>query len=114
MSEAENRAELLRLIQERPELPIIPMVDREVVADDCNAWWMGSWGHSEVTAYYMGRDYVHFKSDDEEEVLGDMVGCKYYETPDGTDITDLTDEEWNALYAAIPWVPCIVVYIETP
>lgn len=31
--------------------------------------------------------------------------------PDGRDITEISDDEWNELYASIPWTKCIVVYI---
>ena len=34
-------------------------------------------------------------------------------TPDGEDIYDLSDEEWDELYKSIPWIKCIVVYITT-
>lgn len=107
--------ELLNLIKENPELPIIPMVGTEVVADDCYSYWIGSWGRSEVTEYYVGREYVHFKDDDVENVLTDMVGCNYGQTKDGKDIwDDLSDEEWDELFKSLPWVKAIVVYIETP
>ena len=43
MSKAEN---LLQLIKENPDLPIVPMVDQEIVADDCCTWWIGKWGKS--------------------------------------------------------------------
>ena len=69
--------ELFKLMKENPELPVIPMVCEEVVSDDCSSYWMGSWGHSEVTEYYVGREKVHFKSDDVEDVLTDMAGCNY-------------------------------------
>ena len=105
--------EIIRLIRENPDLPIIPMVNEEVVADDSYTYWMGSWGRAEVTEYYCGEERVHMKDDDEEDVLADMVGCRYYCTKDGRDITDLTDEEWNELYASIPWTKAIVVYITT-
>ena len=105
--------QFLELIKENPELPIVPMVDSEVVADDCYSWWLAAWGRSEVTEYYLGRDAVHFKDDDEEDVLSDMVGCNYDCTPDGRDITEISDEEWDALYKSIPWVKCIAVYITT-
>ena len=105
--------EFLQLVKDNPELPIIPMVDQEVVADDNCTWWMGKWGNQKVTSYYMGRDYIHFQDDDEEDVLADMVGCKYYCGPDGRDITDLSDAEWNALYQSIPWTKAIVVFITT-
>ena len=104
--------ELLQLIKENPDLSIVPMVDSEVVADD-GGYWIGEWGYSEVTEYYSGREYIHFKSDDEEDVLKDMVGCDWYCDPQGRDITELSEEEWDALYASIPWVKCIAVYIVT-
>ena len=105
-----NTEELLKLIAENPNLPIIPMVDSEVVADDYG-YWMGAWGHAEVTEYYLGRERIHFKDDDEEDVLNDMVGCRYSHDKDGRDIYDLSDEEWDKLYKSVPWVKAIVVYI---
>lgn len=107
-----NAKELIRLIQENPDLPIIPMVNEEVVADDSYTYWMGKWGRAEVTEYYLGNNAVHFKDDDEEDVLADLAGCKYYRDPNGKDITELSDEEWDALYASVPWVKAIVVYID--
>jgi len=110
-----NTEELLKLIAENPDLPIIPMVGTEVVADDCSDYWIGSWGICRVDEYYIGRDYIHFKSDDLENVLADMTGCDYGKTKDGKDIwDDLEDEEWETLFDSLPWVKAIVVYIETP
>lgn len=106
------KPEIIKLIEENPDLPIVPMVDSEVVAEDCG-YWLGKWGICEVTAYYAGRERIHFKDDDEEDVLNDMAGCKYSHDPLGRDIYDLTDEEWDALYKSIPWTKCIVVYITT-
>lgn len=106
--------EFLKLVQENPDLPIIPMVDSEVVCDDTYTYWKGGWGRSEVTEFYEGEEAIHFKDDDEEDVLKDMVGCKYYCTPDGRDITDISDEEWGELYKSIQWKKAIVVYITTP
>lgn len=111
----EKTKELLDLIKANPDLPVIPMVDYEVVCDDCSTYWMGSWGNAQVDEYYIGNERVHFKSDDEESVLGDMKGCEYYKTKDGRDIIDdLTDEEWKELYESIPWKKAIIVYIGTP
>ena len=108
-----NTEELLKLIKENPNLPIVPMVESEVVADDCCNYWMGEWGTCEVTEYYLGREKVHFRDDDEEDVLMDLEGCRWCSTQDGRDIYDLSDEEWDALYKSVPWVKCIVVYITT-
>ena len=110
----EHRDKLLRLIQEHPDLPVVPMVEPDVVGDDSWGRWMGEWGNSYVTSIYMGNEHIHFKDyEDEEDVLSDMAGCQYYRTKDGMEITCLSDEEWNDLYASIPWTPCIVVNIDT-
>lgn len=102
--------DLVALVRENPDLPIVPMVDSEVVADDYG-YWMGKWGRCEVTEFYLGRENVHFKDDDEEDVLNDLVGCKYSHDSHGRDIYDLSDEEWDALYKSVPWRKAIVVYI---
>ena len=104
--------ELIKLIQENPELPIVPMVDSDVVCDD-GGYWMGAWGRCEVTEYYLGRERVHFRDDDEEDVLNDLAGCRYSHDLQGRDIYDLSDEEWDKLYQSVPWEKCIVVYITT-
>ncbi len=104
--------ELLRLIKENPDLPIVPMVDCEVVADDFG-YWLGKWGYAKLTEYYNGREYIHFRDDDEEDVLNDMVGCKYSYDKDGRDIYELSDAEWKTLYESLPWEKCIAVYITT-
>lgn len=42
-------SDLLELIKAHPELPIVPMVDSEIVCDDGCARWMGAWGPASVT-----------------------------------------------------------------
>ena len=107
------KPEIIKLIEENPDLPVVPMVDGEVVCDDSYQYWLGKWGRCEVTEYYLGQEKVHFRDDDQEDVLMDMAECKYCRDPQGRDIYDLTDEEWDALYKSIPWTKCIVVYITT-
>ena len=105
--------ELLKLIRENPDLEIVPMVDCEVVAEDFG-YWLGHWGSCKVTEYYSGLEYIHFKDDDAEDVLNDMVGCKYGCDKDGRDIyDDLSEEEWDEIFNSLPWVKCIAVYITT-
>ena len=104
--------ELLKLIKEYPNLPIVPMVDGEVCGSD-SSLWLGSWGDSELTEYYVGRECVHFKGDEIEGVLYDMDGCRYGYDKDGRDLDTLSDEEWDNLYKSLPWIRCIVVYITT-
>ena len=106
------KPKIIKLIEENPDLPIVPMVDSEVVAEDCG-YWLGKWGRCEVTEYYEGRERIHFKDDDEEDVLNDLGGCEYSHDPHGRDIYDHSDDEWAKLYNSIQWVKCIVVYITT-
>ena len=108
-----NIEQLLQLIRDNPDLPVVPMVDSEIVADDCYQTWIGKWGRSKVTDYYSGREYIHFKDDDIENVLRDLDGCKYCCDSQGRDIYDLSDDEWKRLYESLPWVRCIAVYITT-
>lgn len=108
-----NIDKLLELVRENPDLPIVPMVDGELVADE-GGYWMGKWGKCEVKEYYLGEEKVHFKGDDEEDVLCDMVDCNFCYTRDGKDIYDLSDDEWDKLYQNLPWIKSIVVYIEMP
>lgn len=104
--------EFLNLVKLNPDLPIIPMVNADVVGDDYGNW-IGEWGRAEVKKYYMGREKVHFlDEDDEEDVLSDLAGFKYCTYPEGRDIYDLPDDEWEKLYKSIPWADAIVVYIE--
>lgn len=41
--QADNLKELFTLIRKHPDLPIVPMVDADLVADDSGRW-LGSWG----------------------------------------------------------------------
>lgn len=60
---ASNTNELLRLIAENPDLPVVPMVDYEVVYEDCGRW-LGSFGSAYVGEYALFNDRYY---DDREE-----------------------------------------------
>ena len=108
-NEKENREELFRLMQENPELPVVPMVDYEIVADDSGRW-LGSWGSSYIGEYLIGEEQVHFREDDDpsevDKVLSERYGDDYY--------TDMTDEQEAEVYAGLPWVKAIIVNIDLP
>lgn len=103
-----NTTELLKLVQENPGLPVVPMVDAGIAWDDCG-YFMAAFGASEVDEYIISQrnDRVYFKSDDDVfEVLEHV----------------LSDEEFNALpqteaecrpyFEKLPWVKAIIVYID--
>lgn len=47
-----NTDKLIRLIKENPGLPVVPVVDGEIVGDDSYQYWLGHFGRSEVKGYY--------------------------------------------------------------
>lgn len=100
-------AQLLDLMKQNPHLPIVPMVDAEVVADDMYASWLGSWHSASIDKYYKGEERVYFYNElDMEDLLVETKGWDWLETS--------SDEEDLEAYRSLPWVKCIVVYITTP
>ena len=61
---------LLNLIKENPELPVVTMVDSDVVADDCGRW-MGKFGFCEVGEYTLYDDRYFEDRDDFKEAYYD-------------------------------------------
>lgn len=105
----ENAKRLLALIEENPDLPIVPMVDAEICGDDYGTY-MGGWGAARVDEYIItaNDETVIFKSDD--DVFDTLERC-------------LTEAEFEALpepeaecrpaYEALPWTKAIIVDIVT-
>ena len=109
-TQKERLDELFKLINENPELPILPMVDSEIVADDGYARWTGSWGSSEIDEYYITNEKVHFKDADDWEEIADVLSSEFgYDVYDG--MSDTTAKE---VYNNLPWIRAIVVNIDLP
>jgi hypothetical protein len=53
----------LKLVRKNPTLPIVPMVDSDIVAEDCG-YWMGAFGSASVGEYACYDDRFF---DDREE-----------------------------------------------
>ncbi len=108
--ERENREELFRLIKENPELPIVPMVDADIVCDDCD-YWLGAWGRAEVDEYFISEraERVFYKSDgDVFDVLERHLSDEEFEAlPE-------SEEECRPYYDKLPWIKAIIVYINLP
>ena len=105
MSQQENLRELFALIEANPNLPIIPLVDSEIVAD-CNLQrWCGSWGSASVKEFLPGSERIFFRDDedwDEIEAAINDVGPK-------ATVDFPWDDELLAAYQALPWRKAIVV-----
>lgn len=99
---------LFELINQNPELPIIPMVNYEIVADDSSMYWMASWGKARVDSYYIEDDRIWYLSDDRDEIFNHL-----FEMPVGL------SEEQEKMYvenaiSSLPWIKAIMVKIELP
>ena len=72
MKQKEKIQELLRLIEENPDLEIMPRVDSDVCNPDYG-WTLGSWGKAEVDEYWVNDGRIYLRSDDEDEVMDDVM-----------------------------------------
>lgn len=112
ISERERKAreELFRLMQENPDLPVVPMVDGEILGDD-SGYWLAGWGQARVDEYLVCEhsERVAFKSD------GDVFGTleDYLSYDDFDKLPDL-ESECRPIYDALPWTKAIIVYIGVP
>ncbi len=103
-------SQIFKLMQENHDLPILPMVDYEVVAGDEYTYWAGSWGEAEVKEFiiddWYGDGCIRFKDDSD---YGDLIEG-YAEKMFG-DCEN--DENWKKAeeYIESHWIKAIVVYI---
>ena len=58
----ENIKDLLKLIDEHPDLPVIPMVGQDIVAD-CTGEWVAYFGKAEVKKMCIYGEKVVFRDD---------------------------------------------------
>lgn len=79
-------SDLLELIKAHPELPIVPMVDSEIVCDDGYARWMGTWGPASVTKYLVSKEHIFFFDDEDVEYV--LIEVKGYD-----EFLSMTDKE---------------------
>ena len=105
----EKITELLRLIKENPDLPILPMVDGEICAGDDYGYWSGSWGTARVDEFLISKhnDSIHFKSDDDvfDVLERNLTDEEFEKLPE-------TESECRPYFDALPWKKAIIVFIE--
>ena len=100
--------ELLKLVAENPDLPVVPMVDSEVCGGDEYGYWLGEFGRSEVGEYALFDDRYFTDREELEERYADYVADDYPE---------MSDEDFFAMVKEKTkdwWIKAILVYIETP
>lgn len=106
----ENIKEILKLMDEHPDFPVIPMVGQDIVAD-CTGEWVASFGKAEVKKMCIYGENVIFRED--------KNAIKTVETLELEGLTeDRTREEsiekLNGYLDELEWLEAIIVHIETP
>lgn len=107
----ENIEKLLQLIKENPDLPIMPMVDGDVVCSSDYGHWIGKFGSCKLDEYLIddwnGNGCVRFKSNEYDyEIIESIAEFKYSGTVDGY---EKAKKEIESM-----WKKVIVVYINVP
>lgn len=115
--QTENLKELFELIKKCPDLPIVAMVDSEIVADDGCCCWMGSWGNCLIDKYIVHEDYgVIFYEEGKPDTVD--IFEKYFDYAECGIDEELPDEEALPLMRAkvdsLDWQEAIIVYIQVP
>lgn len=108
---AEKKAEeLFKLMADNPDLPVVPMVDSEIVADDGYNRWIGSWGCAYIGEYIKGEECIYFRDDEDdyeiEKLVEEMLGADNCENMDF--------ETYREIYRKAKWIKAIIVNIDLP
>jgi len=101
----ENIQTLLKLIQENPDLRIVPLVDTECVPGDDFSSWVAGWGESRIEEVWenINKERIHIKSDDYDDLVDEAMDL-------GIEI----EEEARKFVDSYAWERVIVVNITTP
>lgn len=111
---------LIRLIKDRPELPVVFYVDSEVVEDpEARSSWIGEIADVSIRKLWMGDDDYYNTVYDKDDVYDDYEFAERYAPKELKDKwEDLNDDDYfkaiNKFIDSLGWVLCIAVEIGTP
>ena len=108
--ERENREELLYLIKENPELPVIPIIDSEIGEGGYGCYCLGAFGSAYIDEYIIAANYderVLLKSDND---VFDTL--ERYMSDEEFEALPESEEECRPYYDKLPWIKAIIVNIE--
>lgn len=113
---ATKTEELIKLIKENSDLPVVPMVDAEIAEND-SGYWLGSWQGAYIGKYILHEDYgIIFYDEKEPDIVGIFEKFFDYEKC-GID-EELPDSEalplMRNIIDTLNWTRAIVVYIVLP
>ena len=103
-----NTQELLRLIHENPDLPVVPLVSDDAVSSDYN-YTAASFGGSRVDEYLVCKKYDRILFKSENDVFGTL---EYYLSDEEFEELPVDESDCRPFYDALPWTKAIIVFIE--
>lgn len=98
-----NFKDILELIRENPNLPVIPMVSADCVQGDHFNYWKASFGTANIETYLIKGERIYFYDDDFDELVDDWIDGHSEAYSD--DLATEAVEDYN-------WKRAIFVYIE--
>ena len=109
----DNIKDLLRLIEEHPNFPVIPMVGQDIVAD-CTGEWVAHFGKAEVKKMCIYGEKVIFR-----EWKNAIDTLEAFES-EGLIVREESKKREetiaiiNSYLDELDWLEAIIVHIETP
>ena len=106
----ENIKDVLKVINEHPDLPVIPMVGQDIVAD-CTGEWVAHFGKAEVKKMCIYGEKVIFR--EEKNAIKTVEALELEGLTEGR-AREESIEKLNGYLDELSWLEAIIVHIETP
>lgn len=109
----DNIKDLLRLIEEHPDLPVIPMVGQDIVADSFGEW-TAEVGEAEIKKICIYEDAVIFYDENTLKTAGLLeLDYETLELPDSMSSGE-ANRRLKAFIDSLDWLEAIIIHIEGP
>ena len=106
----DNIKDLLKLMDENPDLPVIPVVGQDIVAD-CTGEWVAYFGKEEVKKMCIYGEKVVFR--EEKNAIKTVEALELEGLTEGR-AREESLEKLNGYLDELEWLEVIIVHIETP
>ena len=106
----DNIKDLLKLMDENPDLPVIPVVGQDIVAD-CTGEWVAYFGKAEVKKMCIYGEKVGFR--EEKNAIKTVEALELEGLTEGR-AREESLEKLNGYLDELEWLEVIIVHIETP
>ena len=106
----DNIKHLIQLMDENPDLPVIPMVGQDIVAD-CTGEWVAHFGKAEIKKMCIYGEKVIFR--EEKNAIKTVEALELEGLTEGR-AREESIEKLNGYLDELEWLEAIIVHIETP